>query len=366
MSKVGVLTFHRASNYGAVLQTWALQRALLASGVEAEVIDYRSPFIEAHYTPTGWKTLLNPRLAGIALLRNGYMRDRRSIFEKFVREEIPMSSEQFTPENLSAANHLYAGFITGSDQVWNYQTAGFDRAYFLDFVEGTARKTAYAASIGLEQIPEEHSEEYLRLFQTMGMTTLRETSGSRLFEDITGKSAPTVLDPTLLLSAEEWAALASDGTKQGRPYVFVYLLAETKEMLDYARRLARVKNCDVVYVSQRLFRPRGMETLDSATPQDFVSLVKNASAIVTNSFHGLAFGLNFGAEVHFDYLPAPSKVNSRLEDIARRLDALDRQIIDGRLLSGENEEAVNMRRELLAAERQNSMQELTKLVESMA
>ncbi|WP_202612291.1 polysaccharide pyruvyl transferase family protein, partial [Escherichia coli] len=142
-------------------------------GHESEVLDYRSDFIESHYTPSLLGTLKSPRRLGIALLRNGYMRDRRSIFEEFVREHI-RTSEPLTSDQLAAVSHRYGVLMAGSDQVWNYRTAGFDPNYFLSFAGANSKKTAYAASLGISEIPENLRTRYWDLLKDYSGITMRE------------------------------------------------------------------------------------------------------------------------------------------------------------------------------------------------
>lgn len=323
---VGVLTFHRASNYGAVLQAWALQQAIATIGATGEVVDYRSPFLEEHYRPNGWRTFLSPRKTGIALLRNGYMLDRRDIFADFVRREIPMSPRLYTPGSIDHALTRYSNFVTGSDQVWNPVTAGFDASYFLDFVPESDRKRAYAASVGLEAMPIEHLVRFRWLVSDFEHISVRESPGARILDEVTGARPPVVVDPTLLLDADEWQALGQQGRSEQEPYTLVYLLAENRRTLQYARTLAKARGNRVLYISQRLMRPHGMEVISRATPYDFVSLMAGAQSVVTNSFHGMAFALNFARDLHFDLLPAPARVNSRLMQLADDFDIGSRQI----------------------------------------
>lgn len=326
MADIGVVTFHRASNYGAVLQTWALQRATRKLGFTSEVVDYRSPFLEAHYEPKGVKTLLSPRDTGVALLRNGYMRDRRSIFAEFVQQEIEVSEVVYSPQNIMEANDKYENFIAGSDQVWNPYTAGFDKTYFLDFVSEGRRKNAYAASIGLESLTADQAAEFSGLLRDFRSITVREGMGADLLEKIIGQRPEVVLDPTLLLTPDEWRSLGDKGNAAPEGYTLVYLLAEDPALLRYARHLARNRGTRLIYITQRLFRPKGMACISKATPYDFVALFGGADSVVTNSFHGMAFSANLSTDLHFNYLPEPARVNSRLKQLEQRYRLQERRV----------------------------------------
>ncbi|GAA1748918.1 polysaccharide pyruvyl transferase family protein [Nostocoides vanveenii] len=363
MVDVGVLTFHRASNYGAVLQTWALQEAISALGHSSEVVDYRSPFLEAHYQPDGWRTMLSPRKIGIALLRNGYMLDRRPIFEDFVRREIPLSTDAYTPDTVEHALDSYSIFLTGSDQVWNPLTAGFDPAYFLEFVPEGHRKRAYAASIGLEAIPHEHQPRFQELLADFKQISVRESTGAAILKEMLGDSPPVVADPTLLVDAPRWRTLGEQGHNWSEPYTLVYLLAETPAILRYARRLAKSRGNRIVYVSQRLFQPRGMRVLSRATVYDFVALFAGADSVVTNSFHGMCFALNLSLDLHFDFLPEPARVNSRLRQLIEAYDIDARQIPPEGLLPRTSTDMQVHIGETIERERTRSMNILAQIID---
>lgn len=132
--RCGVLTFHRASNYGAVFQTYALQKFLNNNGIESEVIDYRCPFIEEHITPKRFTEWIHPSNMYRLLFKNAYILDNRENFAEFVRNYIPVSDIEYNPDNIVDANEIYDTFIVGSDQIWSNYCAGFDRNYFLEFV----------------------------------------------------------------------------------------------------------------------------------------------------------------------------------------------------------------------------------------
>lgn len=359
MTSIGVVTFHRASNYGAVLQAYALQEVLRSLGHKSEVIDYHSEFLENHYKPAPISTLLRPRKLAAAIVKNGYMRDRRSIFADFRSNWIPMS-EKVNADGLASLSGRYDTVITGSDQVWNAQTAGFDENYFLSFVSPKVRKTAYAASIGVPQIPESLSENYQNLLRDFDFITMRERTGAEALAPLLGYQPATVLDPTLLLSRDQWARKFNVSDCK-EPYILMYLLAESPRIVSYARELSEATGMEVRYISHRLFHPRGAKVIDKADPVDFVRSLLCSAALVTNSFHGIAFGINFGLDLHYDLLPPSSSVNSRITDIAKRF-ALENRRIENRLLSPRLPESIDASYAQLAHDRTDSQSLLLEMV----
>jgi hypothetical protein len=359
MAKIGVMTFHRASNYGAVLQAFALQSVLTKLGHDSNVLDYRSRFIEQHYDPRALRTLKSPKRIATAVLRNGYQRYRRDIFDSFRMQHLPMSA-CLEAGDLGAATQGYDVLVAGSDQVWNYQTAGFDENYFLSFAPAHVRRTAYAASIGISELPIDYVERYRTLLSEFTTITMREETGAAALRGVLGYTPKTVLDPTLLLPQDEWIAHFGE-KKKSSPYILMYLLAETPGLIQYARRLSRATGMEVRYVTHRLFRPPRMTILDSSGPASFVREMLGASALVTNSFHGIAFALNFGLDLHYDLLPSSSPVNSRITDLTKNFGLQDRRI--GReLLPARSLQSVLGAAEKLAQERERSIKLLEEMV----
>lgn len=326
--KCGIITFHRAVNYGAILQTYALNTTINNLGVNCEIIDYHCPFLEKHYQPFSIKTLLNIKQIAILLLKNGNIKDNRANFELFSDKYLPKSSKVYkTESDLVESNDEYDFFITGSDQVWSYYCAGFDKAYFLDFVTDNNKKNSYAASFGVSEIPKEHVETYRGLLQDFENISLREQRGVQIVKELIDREATEVLDPTLLLRRDEWSSMALENNQVNK-YVLVYLLAETKSIIRLAKKVAKEKNLKIIYIHDRLFNQQGMDNMSKIDPSRWLSLFLNAEYIVTNSFHGVCFSINFHKEFYMQYLPEPAKVNSRLENILDMFKLSDRCITD--------------------------------------
>ena len=187
--KVGTLTYHRAVNYGAILQTYALQKVLDKLGVENEVIDYRSDFIEWIYKPFCMRKV-NNFWNFLTVIEGAPIKSRKmKQFSDFANKNIRVSKEKYTKSNISNANDVYDLFITGSDQVFNFKCSNNDKNYFLDFVKDTTKKSSYAASFGFDKIPDEHTDEYKRLLSTFENISVREQQGVNIVKESVGKEA---------------------------------------------------------------------------------------------------------------------------------------------------------------------------------
>ncbi|WP_040373720.1 polysaccharide pyruvyl transferase family protein, partial [Peribacillus psychrosaccharolyticus] len=215
----------------------------------------------------------------------------------------------------------------GSDQVWNYLTAGFDKSYFLDFVQDKSKKNSYAASFGVDSIPETYKKDYYKLLSDFQNISVREQQGADIVKDVLEVNPPVLLDPTLMLNREEWNRVSSKN-KENAEYLLLYLIAESKSIISLAKRVAKERNLKIIYISDRLYKSTGMDNRSKVGVDEWVNLFLNASFIVTNSFHGVAFSINFQKEFYMQYLPGNAKVNSRLENILELTGLKDRFVSD--------------------------------------
>lgn len=360
--KCGIITFHRAHNYGAILQAYALQQNIKSLDCESEIIDYRCVFIEKMYKRYSISNLPKIKTIIAILLYNGNIKNNKESFESFAKDHLIISPESyFSQEDLKKTNLIYDTYITGSDQVWNYLTSGFDKNYFLTFVNNNKLKNAYAASFGVSFIPNELKLVYKTLLSDFNHISLREKTGNDIVKDLLFKPKPVVIDPTLLLSKDKWLELLNI-KRNNEKYILVYLIVESPKILKLARILAKRKNLPIIYISDRLFIRRGMLNRSKVKVEDWVSLFYNAEYVVTNSFHGVCFSINFEKDFFIQYLPGKAKVNSRLNDI------LDLFNLKNRIVSNNNDidciETINykMTKHILDKEREKAFNYLKEIL----
>jgi hypothetical protein len=324
--KCGTITFHRAINYGGILQAFALQTAINKINVDNEIIDYRCSFLEELYRPSTFLNKYTIKRIGAALIKNGTIKFNTKGFEEFTKKHIKTSEKIFrNKEDLVAANEIYDIFITGSDQVWSYYCAGHDSSYFLDFVKDKSKKNSYAASFGVSEIPDNLKDVYRDLLVDFNNISVREETGKNIIRDIIGRDVNVMPDPTLLLSKSEWKELMCKRVIRDR-YVLVYMIAKSKSILDLAKYIANKRNIKVIYINDNIYKSRGVENRNRVSPDEWVELFMNAECILTNSFHGIAFSINFQKEFYMQYLETNVKVNSRMENILKLFNLQDRFI----------------------------------------
>lgn len=323
--RIGIITFHTALNYGAVLQTYATFFTLKSLGCDVKVIDYRAAFNELRFAPKGISYFFNVRNLVNVFLRNGYQRFCKIPFDAFIKKYIETTKPYVQPENLKELNEQFDIFLSGSDQVWNLACTEGDDTYYLPFVEACSKRNAYAVSFGYTRIPKGKESKYTELIKGFNHISVREKAGVDIVRLLTGKEATLVLDPTLLLTCNHWKKMADCTMVPKENYLLMYLMSEDKELINFARMLAKRRNLEIIYINQRLFKMRDALNIKDISPEQWIGLFGNADSVVTNSFHGLAFAINFNKSFYVRYIKN-SIANSRLETILDLLDLHNRRI----------------------------------------
>lgn len=366
MSKpVGIITFHRAINYGAILQTYALHKTLDNLKVENQVIDYYCDFIEKFYIPKNHSAIKRKGQSKYKylikrILVSGTVNKKRKSFYKFGEKYLNLSKPYRTYEELKSANNDFSKFITGSDQVFSPTCAGFDGAYFLTFANHD--KYSYAASFGGNQLPEDKKEEYGKRFSDFNRFSVREAYGLDILKEY-GKDGVVSLDPTLLLDFEEWDKIA-EPIKNDK-YILIFNVNHPISDIDFAKKLGKEKGYKVLFISDSfLNKIDGVEKITAVSPGQFLSYIKNAEYVVTNSFHGTVFSIIFGKKFFVELNSSASgktKRNHRAEGIMNILGISGREIINCKNDHIEDEIDYKAVKETIKKERVNSIRYLKEI-----
>lgn len=293
MKKVGIVTFHGAHNYGSSLQAYALQRIVKDLGFDCEIIDFRTEQQKDQYRP------LTKRKGFKYILKNGYFllnykarAEKHRKFESFIQNQLKTTPKEYADmEALENADLHFDAYISGSDQIWNTGAQDSSPAYFLTFVK-SGRKIAYAPSFGNLGITEgkENVEKYL---ETYDVLSVREEAGRKLVLELTGKEVPLLVDPTVLLPAQEWEKLIPKGPLIKGKYIFFYTLFADQGMIKIGKRLSKITNMPVVIsnISNQYEIFSGFQKTTACGPLEFLNLIQNAEMVCTSSFHGTVFSL---------------------------------------------------------------------------
>ena len=310
--KIGIITYHRALNYGAVLQTYALQQFLKSLNIDCDVIDYKCPYIDNFYKPIK----ANPIKESKTFLKESVFyplnSKKRNRFNCFINKFIKLSRPITSREELDKINDEYDFFVPGSDQVWNCKWNGFDKTYFLDFADSN-KKYSYSASFGFDEIPEEYRAEYKKLLSDFQGLSVREKTGKNILDSLFEKDVNVNIDPSCLLSKTQWQEVAS-APKSDEKYVLVYLLDKSEELIKFAEKLAKERGLKVKFIADAIKKKYDFEYMGFLSPSEFVGLFEKADYVVTNSFHGLMFSVIFEKEFCLQYQKNSGAPNSRLKD----------------------------------------------------
>lgn len=323
--KVGIITLHRVVNYGSVLQAYATQEVLKKLGFETEIIDYYPP----RMTKRGMLSRIrnkgdkfkNPLIcfAAQVIIFPSYIK-RFGVFEDFLKNRLHMSSKTYY--KASELNDCkYDIYLTGSDQVWNSEwNECLDAPFYLSFAPDNVKKLAYAASFGRAKLDETEKEETRKLLERYDAISVREKSGVDVLKDM-GLNGVNVLDPTLLLTGEEWNRISSK-KYAGEKYILVYNLNRNSKIDKYAYNLSQKTGLKIKFLSYQLheFYKKG-QMICNPKVEDFLALIANAEYVITDSFHATAFSLNFQRKFVIVY---PGKYSTRLQSILEILGLTDR------------------------------------------
>ena len=233
--KIGILTFHRSYNNGAILQAYALTHKLKELGADAQILDFRNKEIEAPTRLIIKGEKLNLKTPVKVIFR--YLRHRK--IDKFISKNIVFSKPLKTQEDFKLIEKEYDCFITGSDQVWNNSHIKGNACFFLDFTDDNRKKYSYAASIsGDVKRAEETVNLYSKYLEKYQVISLRENNVEEYFRSLYGDKVRCDIDPVLLLNKEQWTKLASKRLHKNK-YIFMYLVPQSEHIRKFAENLAK-------------------------------------------------------------------------------------------------------------------------------
>ena len=317
--KIKTITCHDVYNVGASLQAYALVTYLRNLGYEAEIIDYKPDYLSNHYclwglsNPAYDKPLLRElynlvKLPGRIKARYG---KRKKCFDTFTRDYLPKTQRRYTSNDDLKRNPPEADvYLAGSDQIWNsFFQNGRDPAFYLDFAPEGSVKASYAASFATEDVAEEWRPQVRQWLSGLDSISVRERSGVEIVERLGIPGAVQVLDPVFLLPKEEWEQLAQP-LPQKEPFIFLYDFDRNDALGRTVRKLADQMGWKVY---SYLTNPYADCCFDQYGPLSFLSLVKDAQLVMSNSFHATAFSLIF--EKKFWVVNRQEAINTRMRDL---------------------------------------------------
>lgn len=335
---------HKVLNFGSALQAFALQRAVEKLGFDVELIDYEYPntYHASLQRTHGVKAKLVKLAKSIFVkvvrpLMGIPVKKHRERFLSFYEARFKLSGNNYSSkEEIHRNPPKYDIYFTGSDQVWNPGYIGNDTTFMLSFVKGPAPKIAYSASFATDRIDDPLKGTYAGLLKEYEFLSTREKSGGDLLKELTGRDSTVVVDPTLLLTRDEWTKVAETSKiKIDRPYVLVYILGYAFDpypyVTDLVKHVQKQTGLTAVLLNISNVKMRFMPNtvrIQCVGPEDFVSLFENASLVITDSFHGTAFSLNF-ERPFYALLDDRPTANNRIANLLELTGASDRGIKKG-------------------------------------
>ncbi len=298
---IALITFLHFNNYGTMLQAYALQRKIEELGFESEYIDYGGQVVASgfrKYLGHLKRVIISqfPDGKGVDSDRFFYtLRFRRFVngINEFKKNHLNINRHILSAAELDNIKDSYEKFIVGSDQTWRVKNSDF---YFLTFVDDNDKKIAYAPSLGTLHISDESIQILKRKIGSFKYLSCRERTNAVRLTQSFGREVEFVLDPTMLLSSDEWKVREKPYRGMPSQYILCYILGEKQCISDFAEQLGRQKNIPVYYIMTRPKYASKKHVIKDASPFQFISLVRNCSYMITDSFHGTIFSINLGVQ----------------------------------------------------------------------
>ena len=317
---VGILTFHCAHNYGAVLQTYALQEFLKENGHQVDVIDYRPEYLVKQYRTDDPSESLWRRLIRLPLIPLRILRHKR--FESFIASNFSLS--QYGASRKCIGKH-YDAYVLGSDQIWNSNITKGDLTFFGGFDRASnSLLISYAAST---EVPHEGAsldfsaeKEHLRKFTSL---SVREDALREQIQPLVDTTVCTVVDPILLVDPIVFDRVATREKSVG--YVLIYQVNIFANTIPIAKKIQEAKKIrHRIKLVPRITKAELLNSYSAASPERFVGLFKGAEYVVTSTFHGTVFAII--CKKQFVCVLSKTRGNYRILSILKNLGLENRMV----------------------------------------
>lgn len=306
---IAILTWLHNGNYGTVLQAFALQRYLRNVGYNVHNIDFFPSVLEktrnliVQHNPI---SLFWEKLDAFLMKRkcpdNHALSRRFEKFNKFLVDNLNLTKRYSKFSGLEELSPQYDCFICGSDQIWS--PTYFSPPFFFDFVANDKTKIGYSCSFGISSMPIQKAEITKKMLQRFQYISVREESGRTIINNLLGLDVAVNVDPTLLLSRQDWNKITAERIVEQK-YMFCYFLTYNAHYWRKAQKVALEKKLQLVFVpaTKRCFSQNGISIID-AGPYEWLSLIRYADLVFTDSFHCCIFSIifhrNFAVFKRFD------------------------------------------------------------------
>ncbi len=376
MKKIGILTmFFQQRNIGGLLQCYALTYFLRQNGYQAEQILFNYKVYDTLAYPVYRR--FHPRKVTLSLIYR-YIRNKLSplrlwnirhklhiqnqVADKFL-QQIPHGSQVYNNTTIKQTNKFYDIFVVGSDQIWHTDLLPHF-VYFGEFVHNGKKVVSYAASTNMRYFKGEE-DTFVKKLSYLTNISVREKTLKEYIERITDKKATVVLDPTLLLSPKEWLEISNPKPVPQRPYIFCYFLgSKSVWQRQKAQEYAYKYGYEIIHLPYIMYNIRSADKylkgqgLYDVGPKEFIALINGAQCVFTDSFHGMAFSINFGKNFYVfnrDDNAGPDSMNTRITDTLEIFGLTNRHITDKNTILDDKMVDFSEARRILEAKKQQSV-----------
>lgn len=346
-NKVGLCLAFKGTNYGMLLQAYATQQIVESYGFDTEIIDYRSgknkgikpSFAAIHVAITkildkvlARKKRINIETYDEMHIRNDNERKEssKSFSDKYLHNIVKCNG---ITELKEKSKEFYA-VLVGSDQLWLPDMA-VTNFYTLRFAAPGVRRISYATSLGVSSYPNYAKKAAGDYWKEIDFLSVREEQGREIIQSIVDIPVDIVADPTYLLTREEWLERIPKRKIVDDGYILCYFLGKTDKFVGFAKRFAKSKNLRLVSILSNECNSDDFSVFDEVLigkgPEEFINLIRNASYVLTDSFHGLAFSVINEKQFYIFYRNRPEvkqSRNSRIDNIVKLWGVQDRLIAD--------------------------------------
>lgn len=309
--KIGIVTFHWSRNYGAALQTFALKKFLSTQNVNVSIINYNPNYKKKKKSINN---IIKDNILKFLLMfdKKNDCKQKNS-FNTFRKEYFNLTKDTKNELDYEQFDIIFCG----SDQIWNPNLTGgsIDKHYFGLFENIKADFIfSYAASIGENELPISSTKDFSKYVSSLDKISVRERQIIDEVKKYCSKNIECVVDPTLLLEKKDYLAILNNSDMFEKPYLLIYQNSKNKDVYKIAKKIAKEKKLEIIEIAYRKqYPPTGIKTITYAGPKEFLNLYNNASFVVTNTFHGTVFAVQF--EKNFVSIPLKGR-ESRVVNFA--------------------------------------------------
>lgn len=321
--KIGILTFHfpENKNFGASMQSYAVYKMIEKLGFDVELIDFEL-----------LKISFKSKIKRIIFLEGLKDRVVGKYFFEYESKFLKRGKNILFSSSLKKLNKDYDAFVVGSDQVWRSVWLGkAAKHYFFDFVDDDKKKVAYAASFGIDnwEGDKKLTEEIKPLIKRFNHISVREESGINICKNIFGVEAICVLDPTLMISKEDYQPILNDWKDKShlkKKYIAHMLLDDTEELKNESEKIGKYLGADINYIKGKIKKIFGIKYFEYNKVSEWLTYLKDAELVITDSFHCTVFSIIF--HKRFVVVANPMRGIARLETLLRKVGLEDRFFTD--------------------------------------